>query len=61
MEFKVSSARRIDDFVIKLGDQDISRNKCFKSLGSIVQKDRGIDKNMTRCKAMWHHSPKPCG
>ncbi|KAK8954976.1 hypothetical protein KSP39_PZI002688 [Platanthera zijinensis] len=44
---KLKFSRRSDDFVIKLGDQDISRSECFKYLGSIVQKDRDIDKDVT--------------
>ncbi|KAK8934793.1 hypothetical protein KSP39_PZI015152 [Platanthera zijinensis] len=47
MELKFSGAKRTDDFVIRLGDQDIFRSECFKYLGSIVQKDGGIDKDVT--------------
>ncbi|KAK8918586.1 hypothetical protein KSP39_PZI021502 [Platanthera zijinensis] len=47
MKLKFSSMRTTDVFVIKLSDQDISRSECFKYLGSIVQKDGGIDKDVT--------------
>ncbi|KAK8942392.1 hypothetical protein KSP39_PZI009234 [Platanthera zijinensis] len=54
MNLKFSSTRRTDDFVIKLGDQDISRSECFKYLGLVVQKDGGIDKDVTqRIQAGW--------
>ncbi|KAK8946652.1 hypothetical protein KSP39_PZI007022 [Platanthera zijinensis] len=47
MELKFSSTRRTDGIVIKLGDQDIFRSDCFKYLGSIIQKNGGIDKDVT--------------
>ncbi|KAK8944698.1 hypothetical protein KSP39_PZI008342 [Platanthera zijinensis] len=53
IELKFSSARTVD-FVIELGDQDISRSECFKYLGSIVQNVGDIDKDVThRIQAGW--------
>ncbi|KAK8942385.1 hypothetical protein KSP39_PZI009233 [Platanthera zijinensis] len=44
-------ARKTNDYVIKLGDQDISHNECFKYL---VQKDGGVDKNVIhKIQASW--------
>ncbi|KAK8926626.1 hypothetical protein KSP39_PZI018666 [Platanthera zijinensis] len=54
MELKFSSAKRTNDFVIKLGDQGISQSECFKYLGSIVQKYGDIDKDVThKIQAGW--------
>ncbi|KAK8941454.1 hypothetical protein KSP39_PZI009792 [Platanthera zijinensis] len=54
MKLKFNSARRTDDSVIKLGDQDISCSECFKYLRSIVQKDGGVDKDVIhRIQTSW--------
>ena len=54
MEFKFSKNARVEDVIIKLENQIIQRKNHFQYLGSMIQKDGEIHKDVThRIKAGW--------